>query len=337
MLTRWIPAASLATTLLLPLAVLAAGTRTHVSNAGNDANTAFSCDATHPCRTFAAALTQTTPGGEILAIDSSGYGKVVIDRSVSIIAAPGIFAGIGVGAGGNATGVQIATAGVNVVLRGLAITGQGGTYGIHMTGGARLSVENCVVANFSSGAQLGMLVNTPAKVRVVNTTFRDNTGNSIFSGGATASVSDSKFLGGDVGLYVTDYYGGTSVVTTAFVDRSVASGGIYGFVAENHNSGNTSRLYVTDSVASNAGIGIRASSSAGSAKVSVSSSGVFGNSNGLAAAGSGTTLVANGNTVTGNAFGLIQSAGAAFESAGDNLVRDNVTASSGTISPVGKL
>ena len=38
---------SLALALLLPLGAHAAGTRTHVSNSGSDANTAFSCDDAH--------------------------------------------------------------------------------------------------------------------------------------------------------------------------------------------------------------------------------------------------------------------------------------------------
>ena len=104
---------------LLAAPAHAVGTRTYVASNGNDTNTAFSCDLTHPCRLFATAFAQTTTGGEIVAIDAGGYGAVTIDRSVSIIANPGVFAGIGVGPAA-VNGITIATAGVKVVLRGLS-------------------------------------------------------------------------------------------------------------------------------------------------------------------------------------------------------------------------
>lgn len=38
------------------------------------------------CRSFAAALAPTNAGGEIIMLDSAGYGPVSINKSVSIIA-----------------------------------------------------------------------------------------------------------------------------------------------------------------------------------------------------------------------------------------------------------
>ena len=325
--------ASLAlTTVLLPLAAHAA-TRTHVSNNGNDANTASSCDYAHPCRTFAAALTVTTAGGEILAIDSSGYGKVTIDRSVSIIAAPGVFAGVGVGAGGNATGIEIATAGVNVVLRGLSITGQGGNYGVNMTNGARLSVENCVISNFSTGT--GVRVDTAANVRVIDSLFRDNQSGARFYGGAAASISGTRFYGH---VFAVRVDATTATTTTVVVERSVASGGGDGFGASSSHAGGISRLHVTDSVVSNNSFGIYAYATTGVAEASVSDSLVTGNaSEGLRAFGSGAKLIAGNNTVTKNAVGLAQASAAVLESDGTNTVRNNTTDTSGTITAFSRM
>ena len=61
------------------------------ANHGNDANP---CTVTLPCRNFAAAIAQTVAGGEVIVLDSGGYGPVTIGQSVSIIAPAGIYAGI---------------------------------------------------------------------------------------------------------------------------------------------------------------------------------------------------------------------------------------------------
>ena len=102
----------------------AATQRTFVASNGVDTAT---CTLSAPCRTFATAIANTLPGGEVIVLDSAGYGAATITQSVSIIAPAGIYAGISVFTG---DGITIATPGLNVVLRGLAITGLGGQNGI---------------------------------------------------------------------------------------------------------------------------------------------------------------------------------------------------------------
>jgi len=248
-------ASALAALFALPIAAHAASTRTHVSNSGSDANAAFSCDAAHPCRTFATALSVTTPGGEILAIDSSGFGKVVIDRSVSIVAAPGVYAGIGVGAGGNATGVEIATPGVNVVLRGLTITGQGGDYGVYMANGAMLSIENCVISNFASNPQAGVAVTAAAEVRITDSLLRGNHYGLYFSNGATGSVARTQVYGG--GGAIVAITGTPSTTTTVAVSQVVVSGADIGIISQagNHATA-TTRITLSKSLVTNNDLGI---------------------------------------------------------------------------------
>ena len=65
--------------------------RTAVSVTGLDTN---ACTPALPCRTFAAAQMQTNAGGEIIALDSGGYGPITVTKSLSVIAAPGVYAGI---------------------------------------------------------------------------------------------------------------------------------------------------------------------------------------------------------------------------------------------------
>ncbi|MEO8134363.1 MAG: hypothetical protein ABI831_10330 [Betaproteobacteria bacterium] len=104
-------------------------------------NTAFNCSITKPCRTFSEAIGVTNSGGEVVVLDSAGYGPVTIAQSVSIIAPHGIFAGISVVSG---DGITISgRMGDKVVLRGLTINGQGGLSGIKfMSGKARSLIQD---------------------------------------------------------------------------------------------------------------------------------------------------------------------------------------------------
>jgi hypothetical protein len=94
----------------LPAAAASASAqRTFVSPGGADANTASNCSLVLPCRSFGAAITVTNTGGEIIVLDSAGYGPVAISKSVSIISPPGIYAGVSVLSG---EGITMNTAGI---------------------------------------------------------------------------------------------------------------------------------------------------------------------------------------------------------------------------------
>ena len=175
--------------------------RTHVSAGfGSDANTATNCAAAAPCRFFQAAMTVTDSDGEVIVLDSGGYGAVTITQSVALIAPTGVYAGISVFPG--ADGVTIATAGVNVVLRGLSINGQGGNNGINMTAGNSLTVENCVISNLS---QNGILVNAATSVNITDTIVRRNGGSGItLLNGVKATITRAVVSGNvnNPGIYL---------------------------------------------------------------------------------------------------------------------------------------
>ena len=61
--------------------------RTFVASYGIDTHP---CSRTQPCRSFGTALAQTNASGEIIVLDSAGYGTVTITKSVSIIAPEGV-------------------------------------------------------------------------------------------------------------------------------------------------------------------------------------------------------------------------------------------------------
>src|SRR6185503_20286379 len=78
------------------LVILCAGSlvaqqRTFVSTQGLDTNP---CTRQAPCRNFGAAVTAVQTGGEVVALDSGGYGQVTLTKSVSVIAPTGVHAAI---------------------------------------------------------------------------------------------------------------------------------------------------------------------------------------------------------------------------------------------------
>ncbi len=308
--------------------------RTFVSISGSDANTVTNCGNATPCRGFTAALTVTDSGGEIIVQSSGGYGPVTIDKSVSIIAREGIYAGISVFSG---NGITIATAGVKVVLRGLSVNRLGGSgSGISMTAGDSLVVQHCVISNFSSSN--GLYVSGAVTVRLLDSLLQGNNVGAFFVNGPSVLVSGSRFIdNADSGLSV--FALGSGVTTKLEVNRSEASGN--GSAGINGWTGSSGRweLNVKDSVASRNGHGIYARSNGGTTLASVTGSLISGNtSTGLTAEGSGTRLVATANTVTHNSvFGLCQTSSAVFESTGDNTVRDNTNNSFGTITTISRM
>jgi len=240
--------------------------RTYVSSSGT-ANP--SCSRAAPCRQFADAIPATNVGGEIVVLDSAGYGPVTITKSVSIIAPPGIYAGISVFSG---NGVTINAPGATVVLRGLSINGQGGAAGILVQQAARVRIENCVVSNM--GAQGIYHHADNAEVIVLDTISRDN-GDAGFdlvafnasivldhvrsehnanvgfyiaptsgSSYARAMIAESVFANnGGNGIWA-DTLGGA--ITTIQVERSVLAGNAQnGFYANAGASGAAARVTLT--------------------------------------------------------------------------------------------
>jgi len=281
--------------------------RAYVASYGNDANAGAGCLLTAPCRGFAAAHTVVDPEGEIVALDAAGYGAVTITKSVTITANPGFYAGIAA-ASGNA--VTIATPGVQVVLRGLNINGIGAGYGINMTAGSELAVENCVITNFTTFA---IYVSTAAAVNVVDSVIRSNDTGIYLAGGARATISASKLLNSELrGLWVHGITAGTT--TRASITDSVVSGNLVGIQAFTEAATSDAFIRVMNVTVTNNGYGVVSEFPLG----------------GLVRVSIGNSLVTD-NTI----YGLRQTTTALLESLGNNLVSGNATNVSGTITPLG--
>lgn len=280
-----------------------------VKSDGDDGNTGAGCPVVSPCRTFAAALTVVNDGGDLIALDTEDFGPVTIKQSVSIIGNGR--AGIVVSTFG-AAAIDIVKPDVNVVLRGLTLNGSGvGGSGVYMKEGKSLQIENCIFSNFSIN---GLLVITPASVRIVDSVMRGN-GNGIgarIEGGARADIIRSQFLGNRGGGLLV--YATTAGTTSAAVSDSVASGnGLEGFSVAADNKFGLGRMVVTGSTAAHNGrAGFLASASVGNAVMTVGRS-----------------------TSAHNAYGLAQFPGvsgtSSLETMGDNSVRHNTTPTVGVI------
>ena len=167
-----------------------ASQRTFVSTTGAD--TSATCSLAAPCRGFAKALTLTDPGGEIVVLDSGGYGSVTVNKNVTIDSPAGAYAGISVFA--TFDGITVAAPAAKVVLRGLTINGQGGNNGIRVQAG-EVHVENVVVSNMG---QAGILIEGGTSVRISSSVVRSNAdGLRVVPGSGAVSVlvRDSEFSG----------------------------------------------------------------------------------------------------------------------------------------------
>ena len=195
---------------------------------GNDSNP---CTRSSPCLTFAAALAQTTAGGEIAVLDPGDFGPVTITKAVSIYADAISVAGT-MPAPGTSGIVVSAGAGDMVYLRGLTFDGvnASGTSGVVFSSGARLQIENCLVQDFTtSGITLSPGAGSAthdALLVVRNTTILNNaTGILIRPTGGIAVNAVLRWLHIDSntgdGLRV-DGTGGSGAINAIITDSSAS-------------------------------------------------------------------------------------------------------------------
>jgi len=147
-----------------------AAQRTFVSRSGADSNP---CTTDQPCRSFAAAIAVTNPNGEVVAIDSAGYGPVTVTQGVTILAPLGVHAGVTVTAG---DGITVNAAATDVViLRNLYLNAQGGFRGITLNSANALYIEHCTVSGFDV-IGIDLRPSTDCMVAISDTAVRQSKG-----------------------------------------------------------------------------------------------------------------------------------------------------------------
>ena len=266
--------------------------RTFVSGVGNDGNP---CSRTAPCRTISQALMGTSAGGEVIVLDSAGYGPVTITQAVSIIAPPGVYAGISVFSG---NGVTVNAGPTDtVILRGLTINNQGSLgHGVVCNGASSLRVESCAVSGFPFGFGVNFL--SSGSLEVKDSILRGNNfGIAVLGAGGSALVENVRLEANADGL---DVEGGAR----ATVRNSLASGNGDGFFVESIDGAGAAELNIENCVVTGSDTGVFATrtSNGGSVTIRVSNSTVTNNRVGLTTSGTGSVVVLSraNNTVEGN-------------------------------------
>jgi hypothetical protein len=327
--------------------------RTFVASSGNDGNP---CSLASPCRSFGAAVAAVTNGGEVLVLDSAGYGAVTITKSVSIIAPPGIYAGI---SASSVDGIIINAASIDVVLRGLTINGIGASNGITFQQGASLHVENCVVSGFSAGNGINVTA-ANSKLYVVDTIIRNGQAGIVLSAAnivatvsrarieqianegfevldnVDASIEDSVITGA---TYNVDLYPLVAfAVSTVTIARSLISGGNYGVIAEPNAAFAYARVIIMDSTVTRTQLaGIAASTISGYPTVTAVRNQLMNNFGvALLADGTSAKLIADSNALVNNNTGMKQNNSGTIVTRQSNTVTDNTPDTSGTpFTPLG--
>jgi hypothetical protein len=284
------------TILVLTFASLAHATssRTWVSGSATAMDSPNTCTRTAPCATFAYALTQTTAGGEIDALDPGDFGLVTIDRAVTIDGTTGAgFASILV-ASSAANGISINAAKTDVVtIRNLSISGVPtlANGGIVIFRAGTVHIENCVISDtvHAGIADSRDSTGNPGDVfylYIKDTISRNSqTGDGIFLRAAPAGTffliasltnvraQDNGFAGVDImsGVYATLDHCNVTGNRAFGIWAKGASGGSEG-------NSNFASVAVKNSVSSNNGTGIEADANS---IVRVSGVQVFDNTLGL--------------------------------------------------------
>jgi len=193
--TNVIVGAAMALAFTVPAEAL--NNRSFVATTGSDAN---ACTPTAACRSFAAALAVTSPGGEIVVVTSGGYGPATINQPV-LITAIGIDASITATPGN--PGLTINTTG-NVTLTGLRLHGEGtASNGIVVSAVGFLRLYDVQVENFAAdGIQFGV--------------------------GGNLALYDSKITDCQIGLAVTNPSAKAYVHNSAFDNNSIAGAQVTG-------------------------------------------------------------------------------------------------------------
>ena len=269
-----------------------AAQRTFVASYGDDSN---ACSLVAPCRSFGTAMTQVDPGGEVVVLDSAGYGPVVIAQSVSIIAPPGVYAGITASAG--ITGIRINGAGIIVTLRGLSLNGLAGSLdGIRFQQGAAMRVERCIVSGFGG---TGILALDPGTISIKDTEIRDNGNYGIHA--VLVNAPEVLRVTVDRTRIERNTLAGIRVQDNARAlvkDTIIAGNNTQGISVFAADAGNTAEVVVENSAITGNGIGISAGGgvAVGTHRVIVSNSTVSWNTTGWDVENDpGTNLYTRGN------------------------------------------
>lgn len=273
--------------------------RTFVS-AGNGDDLA-ACTRIAPCRSFSRAASLTNAGGELVALDSGGYGPFSISQDLSVAIPDGVYAGVT--ATGTADGIVV-SGGSRVLLKGLTINITGTGTGIHFNGGVKLVVDRCVI----QGGVRGVWVD------------------GFVFGGLSATVVRSVFLGNGTG--VTS--GASNAATWATIDACTfinCGTGVSG--------GPHARMFLSNSTLTDSSVGAEVTFNS---RMVIENCRFGNNGTGVQSASSdmnifGTVRISSSTITASGTAGLVQSGFGLVYSRGNNTFEENTNDTQGTITP----
>ena len=192
-MTRFqLSAGLIAITLGASTAAHAQSLRTWVSGVGDDANP---CSRTAPCKSFAGALSKTSAGGEIDALDAGDFGPVSINKAITINGGGGQVASA-LATGGAGILIQ---AGANdaVLLRNIDVIGSGLTGdGVQVSTAGSVHLQNLKISGFQ-GNGINISSSTTIRVFVDEVTSSENGLSGLNASGngvvANVSINNSHF------------------------------------------------------------------------------------------------------------------------------------------------
>ena len=293
--------------LFAAVAVQGQAARTFVSSAGSDAN---DCSRSSPCRNFQRAHDAVAAGGEVVALDSAGYGTVNITKSVTITG-EGVHAAATSPSGGgnvvtvNGTGITVNLRNIQVQSHPASVSGSG----IFARNFAVLHIEGCTVRASSVGLHFSPLAadGTPArKLFIKDSTFKNNGASGIFLSNAV-----------DTGTL-------SATIERTRIENNGNGGGEFRFA----------RVTLRDCLSSgNAFTGILAQAGA---EVTVESCvATYNGNHGIAAFDGGIIRVSHSTATNNTQFGFRNDGTSTFESRENSTVRGNGLGNiSGTITPI---
>jgi hypothetical protein len=217
--------------LLCATSMFAQNQRTWVSNAGVDTGT--SCTLTAPCRTIAYAIAVTNAGGDVVILNSGGFGGgFLINKAVNIVAPDGVYGVLTSLVPGNDVVTIAAGLGDVIRIKGLNILSTDPTqgYGVNVQNVKRLELQDMTISNIGTGIKISQNV----KVHINNVKITETGNYGIWSigtntpaGPGSASpvlrvvVENTKIIGTGIGVKLDSgsfFMGTNSEISWASVD-----------------------------------------------------------------------------------------------------------------------
>lgn len=250
---------------------LAQNNRSAVSINGSDLDP---CTVASPCRSFTTAIAHTNPSGEIIALDSAGYGPFTIPFEVSVSGAPGVHAAITtVGGDGIAISAGILD---NIRIRNLVLISTNAGNGIHEISANQVDVSGCQIRNFNRGIlvdngnatvehsglynnSVGLLANNGGvgftQFTVTDCILEESSTGVVAGQQTKVAVSHCTLARNNTGVEAFSIAGTGSLEASLTVSGSTIVHNVAGVLTHADGGNNTAPVYLSDNVIAYNGIG----------------------------------------------------------------------------------